>query len=35
MVVQEELEWRKLEAAQMRVVRLLGVSNTKWWCRKS
>ena len=35
MVVQEELERRKLEAAQMRVVRLLVVSNTKWWCRKS
>ena len=35
MVVQEELEWKKLEVAQMRVVRLLEVSNTKWWCRKS
>ena len=35
MVVQEELEWRKLEVAQMRVVRLLGVSNSNWWCRKS
>ena len=35
MLVQEELEWRKLEAAQKRVVRLLGVSNSKWWCRKS
>ena len=35
MLVQKELEWRKLEVAQMGVVRLLGVSNTKWWCRKS
>ena len=35
MVEQEELEWSKLEVAQMGVVRLLGVSNTKWWCRKS